>query len=178
MIKQQLREQVLHELTRYSQTPEKYAEECHLGAKLLASPSFKQARSIGIYRSMAHEVDTWPIIQEALETKQVSVPVVKKKRLVFQEIFPDTQYQKSQFGILEPVDAPEIVPETLDLLIVPGVAFTRTGKRLGYGGGYYDRFLAKNVYTTISLAMQLQLVSEEILPIEAHDQRIQQILTV
>lgn len=178
MKKQQLREQVLYALTRYSQTQEKHDEECHLGAKLLASPSFKQARSIGIYRSMAHEVDTWPIIQEALKTKQVSVPVVKQKRLVFQEIFPDTQYEKSNFGILEPVDAPEIVPETLDLLIVPGVAFTQSGKRLGYGGGYYDRFLTANAYTTISLAMQLQLVSEEILPIEAHDQRIQQILTV
>lgn len=178
MTKKSLRQETLQALAAYCNTLEKKEEETLLYERLVSLPLFKQAHNIGIYRSLSHEVNTWPIIQQAFLDKQVSVPVVTNKRLVFKEITPTTRYSESSFGILEPVEARTVEVSTLDLLIVPGVAFTNSGSRLGYGGGYYDRLLANHSLPTISLAMALQLVAEELLPTEPHDQKINQILTV
>ena len=87
---------------------------------------------------------------------------------------PDLQIDINESKISEPQNIPE--GKTYDLVIVPLVAFDRQGNRLGYGGGYYDRFLAGNSYgQAIGLAYSFQEV--ESLPVEEHDQKLDLIIT-
>ena len=81
------------------------------------------------------------------------------------------------FGIREPNQRlhPKVAPQDLDLILVPGLAFTRSGQRLGQGGGFYDRFLKRLNVPTLGIAYECQLFSE--LPCEVHDQGIDNLLT-
>jgi len=99
-----------------------------------------------IYLSVGWEVDTWTIARD-LETrgKEVYVPVVQRhpRALLVKRLYSREDLVPAAFGILEPgPKAPTIGPEQLDLVVVPGLAFSEQGFRVGYGGGYYDRFLA------------------------------------
>lgn len=176
MDKSNIRNKQLEVLYQYQDTTEKLQEEQALYRALREFDLFQQARSIGIYCAMPHEVNTWPLIEHMSAEKVVGVPVVVHKQLRFQQVTPKTQYQKSAFGILEPQAASPIEVQQFDLLVVPGVAFTHSGQRLGYGGGFYDRLLSHYTGPTVSLAFRRQLLDQ--LPIEPHDQLIQHILTV
>lgn len=118
-----------------------------IARRLFTLPSYQEAGFIMTYVSFRHEVETAPIIRAALEAgKRVAVPYTNRqeKKLLPLEIidFPG-ELAPGQWGILEP--RPEVWrpvnPHQLQLIIVPGLAFDAQGNRLGYGGGYYDRFL-------------------------------------
>ncbi len=88
--------------------------------------------------------------------------------------YPDVQIDMTESKISESQNIPE--GQTYDLVIVPLIAFDRQGNRLGYGGGYYDKFLAKNNYKqAIGLAYSLQEIKK--LPVEEHDQSLDLIIT-
>ncbi|MCG4787991.1 5-formyltetrahydrofolate cyclo-ligase, partial [Roseburia faecis] len=71
----------------------------------------------------------------------------------FVQIDEDTEFEETGFGVLEPLAGMVLQPQEIDLIVVPGVAFTANGKRLGFGGGYYDRYLANYLGKTVSLAL-------------------------
>jgi 5-formyltetrahydrofolate cyclo-ligase len=146
-------------------------------------PAWQQAGTIMSYVSFGSEVATPPLITAALAAgKRVAVPfcVREGRRLIASEVlaFPD-DLQPGTLGILEP--RPEslrpLAPELIDLVIVPGVAFDRAGNRLGYGAGYYDRFLAtlKPGAVTAGLAFAKQIVAS-VYP-EAHDRPVDMVIT-
>lgn len=89
----------------------------------------------------------------------------------------DTPLESGPFGLRQPVAmTPRVTPDGIDLVIVPGVAFDATGARLGFGGGYYDRLLAEMPHAyRIALAFDEQLVDS--VPTQAHDERVDAILT-
>lgn len=149
--------------------------------KLLNSRLYLEAEKIFIYVSMKNEVNTKSIIKNALEKgKKIYVPKVDKenRRMKVIELRKFNELQEvPPFNILEPkYDCFEADSEELDLVIVPGVAFTEKGERIGYGGGYYDRFLNqyKELYT-IALAYDFQILDK--IPIEKHDERVKCIIT-
>lgn len=115
-------------------------------AQCLSSlPRYEQAQRVMIYLSFGWEIDTWAIV-ENLQTqgKEVYVPVVQNrpKALLATRFTCRDHLIPAAFGILEPPPGtPTINPEELDLVVVPGLAFSPQGFRIGYGGGYYDRFL-------------------------------------
>nr|WP_010011048.1 5-formyltetrahydrofolate cyclo-ligase [Loigolactobacillus coryniformis] len=78
----------------------------------------------------------------------------------------------------EPAYQADLVQTKFDLLIVPGLAFTGKGQRLGFGGGYYDRFLAQHPQTTLGLALSPQFYPVADWPVEPFDIRIDQVITV
>lgn len=83
---------------------------------------------------------------------------------------------RHRFGMLEPAaDLPRVDPATLDVVLTPGVAFDRHGRRLGYGGGYYDRFLSTTPALRVGVAFDINLVEE--LPCDERDQRMDWIVT-
>lgn len=94
--------------------------------------------------------------------------------MIFVEIDSNTRYQTGMLNIREPLIDNYSAVEQLDLVIVPGLAFTVSGKRLGFGAGYYDRFLEHYAGHTISVALSTQLLDD--LPTENHDQTVQRIL--
>ncbi|GMB07625.1 5-formyltetrahydrofolate cyclo-ligase [Thermolongibacillus altinsuensis] len=146
---------------------------------LYAQSFWKKAKTIGITVSRKWEVDTISIIKRAWsENKKVAVPKChpSTKTMTFRTIHSFDQLHCTYLDLYEPIEewTEEVAKADIDLLIVPGIAFTRLGYRLGYGGGYYDRYLKDFKNQTLSLAYSLQLVSS--LPIEEHDLPVQMII--
>ncbi|MEH7121141.1 5-formyltetrahydrofolate cyclo-ligase [Neobacillus vireti] len=147
---------------------------------LFADDDWIMAKTIGIYVSRQPEVDTYQVIRKAWEQgKQVVVPKSNPidKRLSFRTLMEFSQLETVDYGLLEPIEAltSEVNGEMIDLLIVPGLAYTKEGYRLGFGGGYYDRFLTHYTGKTLSLAFPPQIISH--FPIEVHDIPVSKIIT-
>lgn len=149
--------------------------------KLINLDLYKEAKNIFIYLSFGSEIDTKPIIDRALEEgKEVYIPKVykinKEMRAIRLNTFEDLE--KNSMGILEPKDDFNfIAKEKIDLIIVPGAVFDFKGNRIGYGGGYYDRFLSniKDKRNKIVLAYNLQIVDN--IEAEEHDIKVDYIIT-
>lgn len=144
-------------------------------------PAFQLAKRVHVYRSAPDEVDTMPMIEYAWGIgKEVFVPVTLPDReLRHVRVTRSTQWTVGSFGIVEPSDNDCAVDATAfgenDCIVVPVVAFDRECARIGYGGGYYDRFLAQSSAVCIGLAYECQRVSG--IPIEPHDKRLDAIAT-
>lgn len=150
-----------------------------ISGQLFDLMEWKKAKVIGITISIPPEVPTLHIIEQAWrEGKDVAVPKCnpENKTMRFKKITSFDQLESVYSGLLEPVDATiEVMPEEIKLLIVPGLAFTKDGYRLGFGGGYYDRFLSGYKGFTVSLAFDCQLVDE--VPTELHDIPVEKVIT-
>ena len=150
--------------------------------KLLRIPEFKAAKAILFYASFRSEVDTISIIDESLKMgKAVFVPKVDKMRhrLRVYEIRDISELSPGYMGIPEPYLPDNRLRELkdVDLVIVPGVCFDRSGNRLGYGAGYYDILLShmKENVPFVALSYEEQLV--DTIPSEDHDVKIDMIVT-
>ena len=131
------------------------AEEFMLYSKLCAESSWKNARTVALTISTEIEIDTKPLISLAwADKKKVVVPkTFPGRKMEFFEIVPESEYELTSFGVLEPKDETKSVSrDKINLIVVPGVAFTLKGQRLGYGGGFYDRYLSGYRGNTIALA--------------------------
>jgi len=135
--------------------------------KLFALKRFRSAKTVMFYASFAGEVDTYKMIKEAIKKgKVVGLPFIaeNKKRLIPRAIKGlCNSLQESRFGSPQPrLDCSRSIPKKdLDFVVVPGLAFDRSGLRLGRGQGYYDRFLknlSKNTYTA-GVCFDFQIVS-------------------
>lgn len=133
-----------------------------------ALPEYSNSRRILAYADYNHEVMTKYIIEAAWnDGKEVAVPKVVGQDMVFYKLTDFAQLEKGYFGIPEPARG-EIVQWEEALMIMPGVAFDRQNHRVGYGGGFYDRFLEKHPYITrVAVAFEFQMMSE--VPVEPTD---------
>ena len=153
----------------------KLRADAWLKNQLINNTEYKNAKRIGIVLSMTHEVDTYPIIETMLsDGKKVFVPNTnyKLKEMNFKQLLSLNRLEKDEKGLLYVNDDTEIT-DRLDLIVVPGVAFRDDGYRIGYGGGYYDRFLSDSNANTISLIYDLQLTQFEI---ESHDRPVEKLI--
>lgn len=139
-----------------------------LAERLFAHPLYRAAKTVYVYLSADREVRTDGIVRQARrDGKRVAAPKVEGRELQFYYLEEDTKLQTGAFGISEPADGQKADDPTA-LVLLPGLAFDRAGYRLGYGGGYYDRFLAREQqHPTVALCFGFQLVDE--LPAEPHD---------
>ena len=141
---------------------------------LLNSKEFRSAKIVGAYHAHDSEVRTDLIIDHARAFgKKIALPRVEGDNLTFYELSSSKYLVKGRFGIMEPL--PYIPVDSIDLLVVPGIAFDKKGYRLGYGKGYYDMFLAKNKVSSIGLGYMFQLL--ELLPRGKYDRRLDAIAT-
>lgn len=148
--------------------------------KLLEDPDFQQAESIGVTISRWPEVDTMPLIETCWRLgKKVAAPkcFAKGRTMDFRLFDSFEQLEVVYMDLKEPIEASTqpIGADSIDLLIVPGVVFTESGYRIGFGGGYYDRYLSGYSGNTRSLAFELQLAAG--LPVESHDIPVDGIIT-
>lgn len=141
-----------------------------LANKLFETTQYKEAKSLYAYLSFNQEVRTNPIIERAwADGKRVAVPKVLRDEMVFIWIdnFEDMAPQGA-FGILEPISNAPVADDETALILMPGLAFDPQGHRIGYGGGYYDRYLeAQPNHPTVALCYDFQLLPH--LEVEAHD---------
>ena len=141
---------------------------------------FKKANSIHIFISKKYEPNTRGIIKFCWEmSKIVNVPCVipETEELFHSELNSFNDLSKGAFGVLEPSPKKRIAskPESFDLVIVPGLAFDINGGRIGYGKGFYDRFLVQTRAFRLALAFDFQVF--ENIPTELHDIPMNGIIT-
>lgn len=149
---------------------EKDASDAALREAFLEMPEYRAARTVLLYVGTGAEPDTRPLIEDALASgKRVALPAIAGPGLMEARAVTDPDLLvPGPYGIPAPAPDSELVPpEALDLVLVPGMAFTPDGERLGRGGGYYDRYLPRTSALTVALARDFQIVDR--LPTEAHD---------
>ena len=113
--------------------------------------AFRNAEKIACYYSIGSEVRTLDIIQQIIsEGRTIALPRIVDNELVFCVVKDFSELEKGEFGIMEPRKNCPIIND-FDVILVPAIAMTKDGQRLGYGRGYYDRFLTKHKTPTIVL---------------------------
>ena len=129
--------------------------------------AFKNAKKIGVYYPIGSEIFTQDIIQELLSKgKEVFLPKVMGEGMEFRKIVDFSSLEPGNFDIMEPKEECP-VDNDLDVILVPTVGISQTGVRLGYGYGFYDRFLAKNKTVAISMTLEKQIIKN--IPKSEHD---------
>lgn len=150
---------------------------CYRLAAWLSSislPSLPSLPSILTYLAFRNEPDL-ALLFDLLPHARWAVPRIEGRRLIVHPYDP-ARLVRHRFGMLEPApDLPVIDPTTLDLVLVPGVAFDRQGGRLGFGGGYYDRFLPTTPALRVGVTYDECLA--DVLPCGEHDQCVDWIVT-
>ncbi|WJE51723.1 5-formyltetrahydrofolate cyclo-ligase [Bacillus cereus] len=177
--KVRLRKKIVGKMNSLSKEQHKTLSE-QIVFSLYEQKEWRDAQTIGITLSMEHEVNTYVIIEQAWrEGKKVVVPKCNRetRTMTFRQITNFDQLETVYMSLCEPIPAltVEVEANEIELLFVPGVAYTRRGERIGYGGGYYDRYLAEYERKTLSLAFDFQIVSY--IPTEPFDQNVQKIIT-
>ncbi len=146
---------------------------------LLSLPELEQANTISVFWGITGlEPDTSQLIPQLLERgKTVCLPrIISDYGLELRRYTADCPMARSTFGIMEPtIECPLVSRESIDLVIVPALCYDRRGYRLGYGGGYYDRWLTD--YTGVTVGMCRDLVIQDQLPSEDHDQPVHIVVT-
>jgi 5-formyltetrahydrofolate cyclo-ligase len=142
-------------------------------------PEVVRARTILAFWSFGSELSTAPLI-EALDSRGVTValPVIVEGALEARTYRPGEPTTVTRFGAREPAGGRRLDPQEIDAVITPGVAFDRGGRRVGYGGGFYDRFLplTRSDAVRVGVCFAVQLLDED-LPAGAFDLPIDVIVT-
>ncbi len=165
----QLRSEVLEE--------QRIRESITACEHLFRTDAYQSADVILTYLSYGSELRTESLIEQAFKDRKIlAAPRIDGNEMVFLQMDSDTVYEKNRYGILEPVSGPEVLPEVYGklLLILPGLCFDRRNGRIGYGGGFYDRYVSahriKSNIMIAALALSCQYYEGEI-PMEPHDIR-------
>jgi 5-formyltetrahydrofolate cyclo-ligase len=177
--KAQLREAVL---ARIAGMPhgKQFEDSVRLCARLRDQVQWKKANTVLFFAPMPGEPDIWPLLAEAVsQGKRAALPCFDRaqKTYVARELSdPERDVGRGYFGIREPNDAcPVVAWKWLDLILVPGVAFDLSGRRIGRGKGHYDRLLTSLRGISCGVAFDEQIVAA--VPITHHDRTVDCILT-
>ncbi|MFA9397881.1 MAG: 5-formyltetrahydrofolate cyclo-ligase [Clostridiaceae bacterium] len=149
--------------------------------KLTTNIQFTNANTIFTYVNFNNEIDTLKIIDVALKSnKTLCVPKVNKidKEISAYSINSTADLEKGYFGILEPKNScPLVSKENIDLILLPGLAFDINGNRIGYGGGFYDKYLEDLNENTYKIALSYEFQILESIPFDHFDKKANEIIT-
>ena len=159
MNKQQLR-QAIRQRKRAMTQEEMEDRSRSLCEKFLKSDAYRLCSCLYGYLPYNQEVRTWPILRQALaDGKQVAVPKVYGEEMKFIFLTDLTQVAAGYAGIPEPIADGPVAEEQDALVLMPGLAFDPQGHRIGYGGGFYDKFLSREPkHPTVALCYEFQMV--------------------
>jgi len=133
--------------------------------RLLALPELEVARTVMLFWSFGSEVDTAPLLRSLVERAvRAALPRIVDGELEPRTYRPGDPLTETSFGACEPACGEVLDPPALDVIVTPGIAFDRAGRRVGYGGGYYDRFLGRTRSDSfrIGVAFEVQLVDGDL----------------
>ena len=180
MIKKSIRNHILDNRSKLGKIQHKIFTEMIIN-QIYESSFYKDAKTIMTFISFGDEVNTHDFIKKSIKDhKRIVVPITfpKTKEVKPSEILDFDELEIGFYNILTPKEEfiRFINPEDIDLAMVPGVAFDRHGYRVGYGGGYYDRFLSKySDIIKVGIAFDLQLIHS--VPKEEFDIPVDTIIT-
>ena len=146
-------------------------------SKIIELDDYKKASTIGLYMSLDNEVSTKELISFSIKQgKAVALPRVIDNDLVFYKIESLDNLVKSDFGVLEPVTGIIVDKGDIDLIIVPGICFDTFGNRIGFGKGFYDRYL-DNTMNSIGICFDEQLLKTGCIETTDNDIKVKKIIT-
>ena len=178
MDKNSLRQEVFEQ--RKKLTPEyRQQAEAAIYQSLFDLEAFKTAQTLLCYYATEGEFNSHPIIEKAWQMgKTVGIPRVYPNRQMEAHVYrPDSQLEESAYHIPEPLASAEVIdPKDLDLIIMPCVSCNNQGQRIGYGGGYYDRYILRTKPALLVLPFYQALQRQDI-PVEDHDLTMDIIIT-
>ena len=155
---------------------DKKSREQIITDKILNNDQVITSKNILVYISLTNEVSTDYLVEKLFELgKNIYVPKVIDKNIKFCKLNKDDILQKGKFGILEPISNDELENFENSVVIVPGLMFDKLGNRLGYGGGYYDRFLENKKIYKIGICFKEFL--EDYLESKSHDIKMDLLIT-
>ena len=175
-MKNQLKESILEKRNLLSK--QEITERSNkIESALFNLEKYKKSRIVMFFVSFNSEVNTHEMIKQALKDKTVVIPKVEHHGIEPSVIIDfDNLIPCGKFGILEPIEIMKIAYKNINLVLVPGIAFDEEGHRIGYGLGFYDKFLKKVPKAVkIGLAFDFQIVDK--IPTEQHDVPVDFIVT-
>ena len=166
-------------LAKRRELPDEYRRAAgeSIQEQVLSSPEYAASRSLFVYVSMPGEPPTDRIIRQALsDGKEVFVPKCVGREMLAVRIDSPDELRPGTMGIPEPEDCAKTkTAGELELILVPCVSASEDGRRLGHGGGYYDRFLARERRNAVCLCFRRMLCTD--IPVEENDVRIPRVIT-
>jgi len=171
------------QIQRLSQmeTGDRELQQRMLQSQLFASETWCDAQVIAITISSAIEVNTRPLIEQAWATgKQVVIPkTLPHRQMAFYPYDVTSRLERTKFGILEPVTGQPVPKEQIDQILVPGLGYSQSQlARIGFGGGYYDRYLADYRGIKLTLAFREMVFEQAQWPIDEYDILLDELLVV
>lgn len=188
MDKKELRKRILIQRDELSKK-ERRDKSISIAQQVIELECFKKCNKVLLYMPIRSEVETQEIHVEAQRLgKKIYYPKVNGQQMEFYLNNETTEFETSTFGIKEPKPESTVSFELDDedeiVVIIPGVAFDRDGNRIGYGGGYYDKYLrwmvserACEKISKVAVAYACQIVEAGLIENEAHDVRVDYIVT-
>lgn len=151
------------------------SEAIAVAERLLRHPKIELAGTIALFASLPDEIDTSVLLKELSRCSRIVLPRLCGNDMDFYTYIPEAMHSGTM-GILEPNGDVPVAPSEIDTMILPGVAFTADGLRLGRGKGYYDRYIAREGFRayTIGICHSVQLLP--MLPVEPHDKRLDEVV--
>lgn len=137
-------------------------------------PFYENSKNIMIFYPTKYEVNLLELM--SFSDKKFFLPRVKGMELEVCEFSEESELKKSEFNILEPITNP-VQPSLLDLVIVPALMVDKKGYRLGYGGGFYDRFIEKLRSDTLTIGLAFEFQIFDSIPKESHDAQLNYVIT-
>ena len=127
--------------------------------RLMAFPHFARESEFFTYLDHRGEVSVQMLLEKYFGEKKFVVPKILEDKVCLFELQSNVHFEKGKFGIREPLSClPKKSFEEIGVALIPGIAFDKTGHRIGFGGGYFDRLLKKLRCTTIGLAYEFQII--------------------
>ena len=168
MDKKELRRQIRDQKRAMTEAQIDAASQ-RLGQLFLGCPQYKAAKTIYGYLPYNQEVRTVPMLEQAMrDGKRVAVPKCYGDQMRFIYMDDLSQVEKGYANIPEPIADEPVADDPTALVLMPGLAFTVDGKRMGFGGGFFDKFLASEPYhPSVALCYAFQMVED--LPTEEYD---------
>lgn len=145
--------------------------------QIVLAPEWSQAIAVGVFAPLAGEPDV-ELLWSAIGARTVCYPRVEGDHLKFLRVADRSELVESRWKLREPLlrDNAVVAAEDIDLLLVPGIAFTEDGHRLGRGGGYYDRLLSDPALRAVRLGVCFAEQIVPHLPMEDHDQLVGRVI--
>lgn len=136
------------------------------------------AKVVALFSPLRDEVPLWSLVEELSSTMLVVLPKVQGETMDFYCYSPEAM-ECGAFGIMEPAgDARAVMPFEIDAVVVPGVAFTKDGARMGRGKGFYDKYLSKNEFRALKIGVCFKEQVLDGLPVEPHDVKMDVVIYV
>jgi 5-formyltetrahydrofolate cyclo-ligase len=147
-------------------------------ARLLALPELQEARTVLLFYSFGSEIPTAVLIRRLLQRRsRVLLPYLSEEGMEAGEVLPGETLVETDYGPKEPTRRVAVDPSGVDVVVTPGLAFDRRGHRLGYGGGHYDRYLARLHAGAVRMGIGFSAQVLDELPADEYDQPVDVVIT-